>query len=141
MECPNCGSSVSPGQTRCRKCGSVVESAAPPVDTTPAQSAGQPVTVIIQQGGSPGGYTAPMVDTSTPVKSRVVAGILGILLGWLGVHRFYMDSAGIGTIQLLLTLLTCGYGVLITGPWGLIEGILLLTGVIDRDGMGRPFKD
>jgi len=141
MECPNCGASVASGQTRCRRCGSAVEAAAP---SAPVQAAGQPVTVVIQQGPqqATGGYVAPPIDTTTPVKSRIVAGILGILLGWLGVHRFYMkDRHGIGIAQLLLTLLTCGYGTIVTWPWGIIEGVLILVRVIDRDGVGRPFKD
>ena len=132
MECTNCGAAVGPGQTRCRKCGSPVQA---PAVSAPPQSSASPVTVIIQQAGP-----SVAIDTTTPVKSRIVAGILGIFLGWLGVHRFYLESHGIGTLQLLLTLLTCGWGTLVTVPWGILEGVLILTGVIGRDGLGRPLK-
>jgi TM2 domain-containing membrane protein YozV len=64
-------------------------------------------------------------------KSRVAAGLLGIFLGGFGVHRFYLGFAGIGIIQLFLTLFT-GIGVI----WGFIEGILLLVGAMDRDKNG-----
>ena len=58
-------------------------------------------------------------------KSKVVAGVLGILLGALGIHKFYLGNVGAGIIHLVLTLLV------ITAPIssivGLIEGILYLT--------------
>jgi len=33
---------------------------------------------------------------------------------------------------------TCGISAIAASVWGLIEGILILTGTIDRDGDGRP---
>lgn len=61
---------------------------------------------------------------STPREEnkRVVAGILGILIGALGIHKFYLGYTKEGIIQILLNLL-CGLGSLI----GLIEGIIYLT--------------
>ncbi|MFC8848697.1 MULTISPECIES: TM2 domain-containing protein [unclassified Micromonospora] len=69
-------------------------------------------------------------------KSKVVAGILGILLGGFGVGRFYMGDTKTGVLQLVVTLVTCGFGAL----WGTIDGILILVngGV---DGQGRPLRD
>ncbi|NES16518.1 TM2 domain-containing protein [Micromonospora sp. PPF5-17] len=69
-------------------------------------------------------------------KSKVVAGILQILLGGFGVGRFYMGDTKTGVIQLVVTIVTCGLG----GIWGLIDGILILVngGV---DGQGRPLRD
>jgi TM2 domain-containing membrane protein YozV len=55
-------------------------------------------------------------------KSKVVAGVLGILLGGLGIHHFYLGSMGTGVICLLASC-AFGLGALI----GLIEGILLLV--------------
>ncbi len=37
---------------------------------------------------------------------------------------------------MLITLLSCGILSFVSAIWGLIEGILLLTGSIDRDGHG-----
>lgn len=73
-------------------------------------------------------------------KSKIASGLLGIFLGCLGVHRFYLGYTGWGFVQLCLTLLTCGYGTAITGPWGLIEGILCLTGSM-RDADGLELRD
>jgi TM2 domain-containing membrane protein YozV len=59
---------------------------------------------------------------STEENKKVVAGILAILLGALGIHKFYLGYSKEGIIQLILGLL-CGVGGII----GIIEGILYLT--------------
>ncbi len=56
-------------------------------------------------------------------EKKVIAGILGILLGGLGIHKFYLGYSKEGIIQIVITLVTCGAGSLI----GLIEGIIYLT--------------
>ncbi len=53
-------------------------------------------------------------------KSRIAAGILAILLGGLGVHKFYMGKIGMG----ILYLLFCW--TIIPGIVGLVEGIIYL---------------
>ncbi|EJL61715.1 TM2 domain-containing protein [Flavobacterium sp. CF136] len=55
-------------------------------------------------------------------NKKVVAGVLGILIGAFGIHKFYMGYTKEGIIQILLNLL-CGLGGLI----GLIEGIIYLV--------------
>ncbi|WP_129311532.1 TM2 domain-containing protein [Streptomyces sp. L2] len=52
-------------------------------------------------------------------KSMIVAGVLQILLGFLGAGRFYVGSVGVGIAQLLT------FGGL--GVWALIDGILFLV--------------
>ena len=64
-----------------------------------------------------------MQDKIPGAEKKVVAGILGILLGGLGVHRMYLGDVGGGIIRLVITVVTCGAGSLI----GLIEGIIYLT--------------
>ena len=56
-------------------------------------------------------------------QKKLVAGLLGILLGWTGAHRFYLGDTTGGIIRLAIGLLTCGFGGII----GLIEGIIYLT--------------
>ena len=46
-------------------------------------------------------------------KSKIVAGLLGLFLGTLGVHNFYLGYTGKAVAQLLLTLI--GWIILI-GP-------------------------
>lgn len=56
-------------------------------------------------------------------KNKIVAGILGILLGSFGVHNFYLGAVGAGVVDIAVTWLTCGLGGLLP----LIEGIMLLV--------------
>lgn len=74
-----------------------------------------------QQGAAAGG------------KQKLTAGLLGILLGGLGIHRFYLGYTTIGVIQIVVTIITAGAGAL----WGFVEGILILVGKIDKDAEGK----
>jgi TM2 domain-containing membrane protein YozV len=67
-------------------------------------------------------------------KQKVTAGILGVLLGGLGVHHFYLGSTVTGVIEIVATFVTCGIGALI----GLIEGIMLL--VMNDDEFDRRYN-
>jgi TM2 domain-containing membrane protein YozV len=64
-------------------------------------------------------------------SNRVAAGVCGILLGGLGVHKFILGMPLAGTIMLVMTLvvgmLTCGLSASVMGLIGLIEGIIYLT--------------
>ncbi len=53
-------------------------------------------------------------------KSKMVALILSILLGGLGIDRFYLGYIGLGVLKLLT-----GGGC---GIWWLIDIIMLVTG-------------
>ncbi|MFD9436743.1 TM2 domain-containing protein [Streptomyces sp. NPDC060002] len=65
-------------------------------------------------------------------KSKIVAGILQIFLGGLGIGRFYVGSVGVGVAQLF----TCG-GL---GIWSLVDGILFLTSNDRTDKQGRVLR-
>ncbi|WP_206715307.1 NINE protein [Cellulosimicrobium arenosum] len=80
-------------------------------------------------------------------KSRLAAGLLGILLGSLGIHRFYLGYTGIGLTMLLVSVLgafpTFGLAPVAVSVWGLVEGILYLTakqGSYAVDSTGRPLR-
>ena len=60
-------------------------------------------------------------------KDKLVAGLLGIFLNCLGIHKFYLGYTKEGVIMLLVSLLTCGIGAPIMSIIGLIEGIMYLT--------------
>jgi len=74
-----------------------------------------------------------------PRKSKIAAGILGVLLGGLGVHNFYLGYTGKAVAQLIMTLTIILSPV--SGLWGLIEGIMILVGSINRDAKGNPLGD
>jgi TM2 domain-containing membrane protein YozV len=63
-----------------------------------------------------------MSNGASGPKSKVVAGILGILLGTFGAHKFYLGYTKEAVIQLVVSVVTCGAGGLI----GLVEGIIYL---------------
>jgi TM2 domain-containing membrane protein YozV len=75
----------------------------------------------------------PMTGLPYSDKSRVVAGILQIFLGWCGAGRFYTGHTGLAVLQLLFGWLTCGI-------WPLIDGIMMLTGRV-TDAQGRPLRE
>ena len=83
----------------------------------------------------------PNYPVYTEQKSRIAAGLLGIFLGAFGVHNFYLGYTGKAVAQLVITLVTCGAGAVVTEIWGLIEGIMILCGSISTDSQGIPLKD
>jgi TM2 domain-containing membrane protein YozV len=74
-----------------------------------------------------------------PPKSKVAAAVLAFVIGPFGVHNFYLGRNGLGVAQLLVTVLTCGIGMVVTWPWAIIDGVLILTGGV-RDGNGQPLE-
>ncbi len=75
------------------------------------------------------------VGAATPgSKSKVAAGVFGILLGGIGIHKFYLGFTGPGLVFLLTN--TIGFAVtwlflfipnIILGVIALVEGIIYLT--------------
>jgi TM2 domain-containing membrane protein YozV len=63
------------------------------------------------------------VAESETQSKKMLAGILGIVLGGFGAHRFVLGDTMGGIIRIAITVFTCGAGSLI----GLIEGIIYLT--------------
>ena len=64
------------------------------------------------------------MENNQPYKSekKLVAGILGIVIGSLGIHKFYLGYKKEGIIQIILTLITFGFAGII----GFIEGIIYI---------------
>jgi TM2 domain-containing membrane protein YozV len=90
----------------------------------------------------PGGYVPPHqggpygVDAhGRPLsdKSKIVAGLLQLFLGTLGIGRFYLGYTGLGVAMLLLSWLTCGI-------WPLVDAILIFVGKVP-DSEGRALRD
>jgi TM2 domain-containing membrane protein YozV len=65
-------------------------------------------------------------------KSRAAFVLLGIFLGVFGVHNFYAGYIQKGVVQLLLTLLTCFYGAIVSWVWAIVEICMISQ---DRDGV------
>lgn len=85
------------------------------------------------------GYPVAPYGAYGPPKTKLVAILLAFFLGGLGIHRFYLGHKGTGIAMLLITVLTCGYGAIITGPWALIDIILIATDSL-REENGRALE-
>lgn len=71
---------------------------------------------------------APVAYSNMPAyqpaqSKKVLAGVMGILFGGWGIHKFVLGMPLAGFLQILITFATCGLGGLI----GFIEGIIYLT--------------
>jgi hypothetical protein len=75
-----------------------------------------PLVIAVAATGVYGGYFGA-------AQGVLLLVILGIFLGGLGVHRFYLGYTNIGIIQIIVTVVTCGLGSI----WGLVEGIMILA--------------
>ena len=128
MFCRNCGKQIEDVAVACQYCGTATgntaaQGAAPP---PPA-----PGAAPYYNAAAPGPQ-GPQ-QTAYPQKSRMVAGLLQLFLGGLGIGRFYTGHYGIAVAQ-LLTAGGCGV-------WALIDGIMFLTGSVTTDADGIPLKD
>ena len=113
--CQNCGKELNDGADICLNCGKIVEKGKAQTENNSSNNN----------------------NTNSNAKSKMAAGILGILLGAFGVHNFYLGYTGKAVAQLLITLLSCFFLSPVSGIWGLVEGILILCGSIDKDANGR----
>lgn len=119
--CSNCGAELNEEQDICLKCGVRVKNT----------------------------NTNNKVDSNSNAKSKMAAGLLGIFLGQFGVHNFYLGYTGKAVAQLLLTIFGYILAIFIigifmvaaAGIWGLVEGIMILSGSINTDANGIPLKD
>jgi TM2 domain-containing membrane protein YozV len=77
------------------------------------------------------GYATPLSYRGAPVSSvnstKLAAGLCGIFLGGLGIHKFILGYKGAGITMLLVSI--CSFFILypIMHLIGLIEGIVYLT--------------
>ncbi|MCC2333959.1 NINE protein [Cellulomonas wangsupingiae] len=90
---------------------------------------------------------APWARVRPWTRSRVVAGLLGVFLGGLGLHRLYLGYWRRGLTMLAVTVvggfLTLGIAAVVMGVWGFAEGLLVLTvrrGRFAHDARGRPLR-
>ena len=87
--CPQCGAPVAANSAKCEYCGATIT---PSVNQTAQPN---PQVVYVQQ---------PVYNSERanwPIKNKIVAGILALFLGGIGVHKFYLGQTGKGILYLL----------------------------------------
>lgn len=130
MFCKNCGNQMDNNAAVCVRCGVAVGNG-----TSFCQNCGaptQPGAQVCTHCGS----ALNNIPNGVARKSKIAAGLLGIFLGGLGVHNFYLGYTGKAIAQICLSF-CFGVGAI----WGFIEGILILTGTINKDANGIPLSD
>lgn len=148
--CPSCGAENVEGTRFCVKCGTTLPASPQPESWRQSGDLGQQQTQDYQSSGysapqpPPSGYPSytPGQDLSYQpaaggdwqaqgANKKMPAGILGILLGGFGVHKFYLGYNTEGIIMLAAWVvgmfLTCGLASIAVGIVGLVEGIIYLT--------------
>ncbi len=136
MYCQNCGAEINDNARFCPFCGTRTDKGAE--DAAAGEGARQESG---QENYARQEHVYAPPPATTERKSKLAAGLLGIFLGTLGIHNFYLGYTGKALAQLLITVCTCGLGGIVTSVWGLIEGILILTGGIATDANGVPLQD
>ena len=126
MKCNYCGNEVPDGSLTCPSCGGAIQQPQAASQQQAPQGAppGQQTVVVVQQGPAP-----------VP-KSRTVYILLAFFLGTLGVHNFYAGRIVQGVVQLLITIISCGFLSGISGIWALVE---MFT--VTQDSKGVPMQD
>ena len=138
MYCKNCGNELFQGASVCTRCGAQV-GAGSDFCYNCGQQADPLAVVCVKCGYQLTGH--PITAPGTEQKSKLAAGLLGIFLGYLGIHNFYLGFTNKGIAQLLISVLSFGALAAVSAIWGLIEGIMILTGSINVDAKGIPLKE
>jgi TM2 domain-containing membrane protein YozV len=114
--CSHCGNAVSPMAAACPQCGHPVATQQATSQNAVGQPLGDPYAQAVGQ---------PLLNPYAPLKSRVTAGVLGILIGGIGIHKFYLGKVGLGVLYAVLFLFF--WWTFIPTIIGLVEGIIYLT--------------
>ena len=101
MYCKNCGNPVDPNAAVCLNCG-----CAKGTGLSYCHNCGQPLAPGAAICTNCGYAATPAANPNA--KSKLAAGLLGIFLGGIGVHNFYLGFTGKAVAQLLISVLSCG---------------------------------
>ncbi len=129
MYCKNCGNEVDPNAAICVQCGYAKNAG-----EKYCSNCGKEIEAGANVCLSCGYAIKPAANGE--LKSKMVAGLLGIFLGGFGIHNFYLGYTGKAIAQIVLTF-CFGIGAI----WGLIEGIMILAGSINKDAAGNPLGE
>jgi len=74
-------------------------------------------------------YAQPQTDDwqKAGADKKIIAGILGIVVGAFGIHKFVLGYQKEGLTMLLVSILSCGTLAGFMHVIGIVEGIMYLT--------------
>lgn len=148
VKCPNCGTEINvtypdeqpPGYQQQQQPGYQQQQQQPGYQQQQQQPGYQQQQPGYQQQGyqQPGQQYAAkphvnygnVFDPGPSGKSRGVTALLALLLGWLGIHYFYVGKTVPGVVFILVSVVTCGS---LTAIASLVQGVLLLTSTTEED--------
>lgn len=118
INCKECGQQISDSASVCPHCG------APVIRDVFCPSCGTKVPENVKFCPNCGGQIYPVSEAAKAgKKDKVVAGLLAILLGTLGIHYFYLGKTQAGVLTIVISLVSCGIWPVVM----FIQGILMLT--------------
>jgi len=119
MYCTNCGKEVNAQAVACPDCG-----VPPRLEKKYCPNCASP-TQANQAMCTKCGISLVRGSACAGAKNKLTAGLLAILLGWLGLHKFYLGYTKEGVITLLLSLVL---GVLTIG---VVTGVIIIISIIE----------
>lgn len=123
VKCTNCGTRKGLGDNYCYKCGSRIKNRS--IEVCEFCDA--------RLNNNKGDLN---------IKSKLLAVLLALFLGGMGIHRFYLGYFKIGIVQLVLWVLgyfTEGKTWAIVEVWAIIEAIFIFLGRI-KDSKGNTLE-
>lgn len=128
-ECPFCAEPIRDKAKKCPHCGETIDVALRAVEHLQRSQQSQAGPTVFMNAGGGGGATANGSNAggdarNTAVagsKSKVTAGVLALLLGGFGAHKFYLGKGFQGAFYLLF------FWTFIPSLLALIEGISYLA--------------
>jgi TM2 domain-containing membrane protein YozV len=129
--CPKCGAQNDQYAQSCSHCQAVLPSIGGQQTAyqpqTDFQSAYQPSYEPIQPPTPLYNQPAVLDWQREGADKKIIAGILGILVGGFGIHKFILGYQKEGLIMLLVSVLSCFTLSAIMHVIGIVEGIMYLT--------------
>lgn len=100
-------------------------------NTNSAATTAQPPALDVSRFGAPPQMPGGPTEARPEDSKRVLAGVLAILFGYAGVHKFVLGYREAGAVMLLVTFVgsLCTSGISLLAAWvvGVIEGIVYLS--------------
>jgi hypothetical protein len=150
IPCDECGKQVSDKATACPNCGNPISQSAEVGSDRGAEDIAREEVERARRFGIPPARAHRPATGDQPMGSRTAEGfggtqkrilpaaILAFMLGFLGIHRFYVGKTGTGIIMVVLSATVIG--LFVTSIWALVDLVMIVVGSFE-DADGRPITE